>query len=459
VYIPTNVHLVGVGGVGMSALASILLEQGKKVSGSDIKLTHKIEELRQKGAKIDIGHKKELVNQAEMVIVSTAIESTNPEVRQAKLLDIPVVHRSEVWAHLLNSQKGIAVAGANGKTTTASMITWIMYHGGFDPTYVIGGEIVGLGGGHHGKGDYVVAEADESDGTFLRYTPWCSVLTSIEPDHLEHYNGDFNELYLAYLQFLHNIKNEGVAVVCIDNPLVKQSVEKIGRKVVTYGLSPESDYHADGIKFTGIGSVFTVFHRDKALGSAELVIPGKHNIQNSLAAISACTEAGMAFDDIVKHLRTFKGTKRRFEIISNEHGILVVDDYAHHPSKIKATLAAARSVKFINRIVTVFQPHRYTRLQQLMDDFASAFNQADHLIITDIYSPPPEKPIPGISSEVLQEKVRQASPDLVCEYVGALHDVQKRLREVVHPGDMVITMGAGDVYQVAWNYAGLLRGN
>lgn len=440
----------------MSAIARILIEQGRRVSGSDVSDSETVRSLRALGAQVAIGHQPEHVNGAQLVITSTAIASDNPELAEATRRGIRVVHRSEMWAHLLNARQGIAVAGAHGKTTITSMISWVMYHAGLDPTFLIGGEVAGLGGARSGNGPHVVAEADESDRSFLRYRPWCTVLTSIEADHLEHYQNDFAELVQAYRQFLGNVRPDGFMVVCSDDATVLQVASGLRTEVIRYGLSDGADLTATDIALEGFGSTFGIVEQGRPLVQAKLCIPGRHNVQNALAAFAVARQAGVPVPQIVELLARFKGARRRFDVLSNAGGILVVDDYAHHPSEIHATLASARSGWPNARIIAIFQPHRYARTQYLENEFATAFECADHVVITEVYAPPPEVPIPGVSGQHLAGRIQHAAPGVSVEFVESAQ-VPDHLAKMIRPSDIAIFMGAGDISQTARHFANGLR--
>lgn len=446
--IPNRVHLIGIGGRGMRQIAKLLLDDGKVVTGSDAAESEATERLREQGAHIAIGHRPEQVEGAELVIISTAIGGENPELIRARELQIPVVHRSDIWALLLNGRKGIAVAGAHGKTTVTSMIAWVLHRSGLDPTFLIGGEIPGLGGGLTGKSDWVVAEADESDGSFLRYRPWCSVVTNIEPDHLENFGGSFERLVEVYRQYLQNTRPDGVTVLCIDDELLRAEIPRLPSRCVSYGFDAAADWSAAEIELHEFRSSFVALHGGRRLGTVRLSVPGRHNVQNALAVLAVAAEVGLPFDVAVEHLASFRGAGRRFETVVEHDDILVIDDYAHHPSEIRATLGAARRGWPGRRLIAVFQPHRYTRTRLLFDEFTTAFGDADLLVLTEVYSPH-EKPIPGINSEALARAVRRESPHLEVHHVERVEDVADLLDGIAEAGDLIITMGSGDIWRAA----------
>lgn len=442
-----HVHFIGIGGYGMSAIAKVMLEMGFKVSGSDLAHQELTEKLIAQGALIYLGHKEEQVQGADLVVYSTALAKDNIEVQRAEQLGIPVIHRSEMLARLMNEKKGIAVAGAHGKTTTSSMISLVMHLNHQDPTYIIGGEIMNLGSNAKaGKGSYVIAEADESDGSFLQYTPNLAVVTNIEADHLENYEGDFNKLKLAYAQFLSQVKAGGKAIVCLDDPYLKELIPQLKSKVVTYGMEAKADYRAVDIQLGDRTVTFGVVHLDRELGKITLSVPGKHNVYNALATLITCLEAGLSFEEVAAAITEFTGAKRRYQVLGDMNGILVVDDYAHHPTEIEATISASKATG--KKIIAVFQPQRYTRTYYLFEQFSRAFAEADEVIITDIYSPAGEKHIEGINSAKLVELIRINSNPQVT-YLPSKEEVLIYLADHVKSGDLVLTMGAGDIWKTA----------
>jgi UDP-N-acetylmuramate--alanine ligase len=442
-----HVHFIGIGGYGMSAIAKVLLEMGFKVSGSDLAHQELTEKLIAQGATIYLGHQAEQVDGADLVVYSTALAKDNIEVQRAEQLEIPVIHRSEMLARLMNEKKGIAIAGAHGKTTTSSMIALVMYLNHQDPTYIIGGEIMNLGNNAQaGKGDYLIAEADESDGSFLQYTPNIAIVTNIEADHLENYDGDFNKLKLAYAQFLSQVKAGGKAIVCLDDPFSREIIPQLKSKVVTYGMDEKADYRAVDIQLGDRTVNFGVIYRGVELGRITLSVPGTHNVYNSLAALITCLEAGLSFKEIAAAITEFSGAKRRYQVLGDLDGILVVDDYAHHPTEIEATITASKASG--KKIIAVFQPQRYTRTYYLFEQFSRAFAEADEVIITDIYSPAGEKQIEGINSAKLVELIRINSNPRV-SYLPSKDEVLTYLADHVKSGDLVLTMGAGDIWKTA----------
>ncbi|GJM76459.1 UDP-N-acetylmuramate--L-alanine ligase [Paenibacillus macerans] len=366
-----HVHFIGIGGYGMSAIARVMLEMGYTVTGSDVAAQELTEKLAAKGAKIYIGHTAEQVHGADLVVYSTALPQDNVERVEAQEQGIPILHRSQMLARLLNERSGIAVAGTHGKTTTSSMIALVMESCGADPTYIIGGELMDVGtNAKAGQGKFVVAEADESDGSFLQYHPWIGVVTNIEADHLENYGGDFGRLKEAYVQFLNQIKPGGRAVVCGDDRNVQELMPSLSCGMITYGIETDCDYSAHDIELGDRCVTFKMRRGSEELGTVELSVPGRHNAYNAMATIIVCLEAGIPFADITEALQKFHGAKRRFQVLGEMDGILIIDDYAHHPTEIQATIAAAKATG--KRIIAVFQPQRYTRTFFLLDAFSRA---------------------------------------------------------------------------------------
>lgn len=442
-----HVHFIGIGGYGMSAIARVILELGHRVSGSDVAENKLVKNLMERGAEVKIGHDAGNVDGADTVVYSTSIAKDNVERVAALEKGIETLHRSQMLARLLNDKKGIAVAGAHGKTTTSSMMAQTLEICGLDPTYIIGGEVVGLkGNAKAGTSEYVVAEADESDGSFLEYYPHIAIVTNIEPDHLENYEGDFNRLLDAYRDFLGQVRPEGTAILCWDDDYVREMAEEVKGKYITYALDHEADYMAINIREHKREISFTVVHKQVELGEVTLTIPGRHNVSNALAVIVGCLEMGVPFEQLADALAQFQGAKRRFQVIGEPLEILVVDDYAHHPTEIEATLLAAQALE--RRIVVVFQPQRYSRTHLLMEEFSRAFSLADEVIINTIYAPPGEQPIPGVTAERLAELVKTNSNPQT-RFIDTKEEVVDYLVNHVHSGDLVITMGAGDIWRVA----------
>lgn len=438
------IHFIGIGGVGMSGLAKILLEKGHPVSGSDLAANETTEKLSSLGATIFQGHHPEhLQDSVDRVVISSAIKENNPELQKAKQLGIPVISRGELLAELMKQEKGIAVAGSHGKTTTSSMIAWCLEKNGWEPTIAVGGEVTNIGeNAKQGRGGYMVAEADESDGSFLKLNPYIAVVTNVENDHLDHY-GTFDNLVKAFADFLALVPPTGVAVVGTGSPVTK-ALAKEQHKVITYGFDADADYRAVQLQLTADRSKATILYKGTYLGTLELKVPGKHNIDNALAAIAVCLELGMSFGEIVEALASFQGAKRRFQHLGTVREIKVIDDYAHHPTEIMATLAAAKQLE-PRTLWAVFQPHRFSRTQQLYREFGKAFEDADQIVITDIYAAG-ESPIPGVSAEKIVKVIEEEGGKVV--YLAGQEEIVTYLKDQCGPGDLVLTLGAGDIWQV-----------
>lgn len=437
----------------MSGIAELLLNLGYRVSGSDIKSSKITQRLENLGAKIYIGHRAGNVHDVDVVVTSSAISKENEEVVAARQRLIAVIPRAEMLAGLMRLQKyGIAVAGTHGKTTTTSLVAMVLAEGGLDPTIVVGGRLDSLGSNAKlGQGDFLVAEADESDGSFLQLDPAIAVVTTIDAEHLDYYR-DLEQIKDCFLQFINKIPFYGCSVLCLDEENIQALLPKVKRRYLTYGLNPQADVVGENVRVQGDNSLFSVKLKGEAVGEINLPLPGEHNVYNSLAAIAVAYDLGLPFEVAKRALAKVKAPDRRFQVKGTcGNDILIVDDYAHHPVEIRATLAAAKN-GFDRRTVVVFQPHRYTRLRALMADFATAFYQADYLVITDVYSAG-EAPIPGVSAEQVAERVRQHGHKQV-QYIPALEDVVIHLKAVLKTHDMVLTLGAGNVYQVAEELVG-----
>ena len=440
-----HVHFIGVGGIGMSGLAEILRTLEFDVSGSDMRAGENTKNLERLGVRIDIGHRAENVRGADVVVYSSAIDPQNPEVREARLHGVPVIPRAEMLAELMRVKYGIAIAGSHGKTTTTSLVATVLRAAGFDPTVVVGGRMAALGSNARlGEGDMLVAEADESDGSFLRLTPTIAVVTNIDPEHLDFYK-THDILKDAFVQFVEKVPFYGLAVLCLDHPHVQDLLPRIQRRHVTYGLSPQADYHARSLNFRGLSTSFVAFHRDKPLGEFSVRMPGQHNVLNTLAVIAIADELEVPLDVVKDALATFHGVARRFTIVDEVDGVALVDDYGHHPAEVEATLNAARRA-YEGRILVAFQPHRYTRTENLFDEFTRAFNNADHLFVTDIYAAG-EKPIPGITSKHLAEAIAEHGHHNV-SYAPDRAQMSADLAKIAKPGDVVIALGAGDINKI-----------
>lgn len=451
-----TIHFVGIGGAGMSPLARIMLELGYHVSGSDREDSGVIENLRRLGAKIMLGGQKaENVRGADAIVVSTAIPYDNPEVLAARDLGITKLHRSDINAALVNEYKGIAVAGAHGKTTTTSMLGVALTKAGVSPTVVVGGEVPDLGtNAVLGEGDYLVSEADESDGSFLKLRPHIAVVTNVEDDHMDHY-GTMENIIRAFTQFIQNADREnGYAVLCFDNENLRHIAQHIDRKYYSYAIDHEADYQARNILTTGKGISFDVVHGEEMLGHISLNIPGRHNVLDAMACLVTGLSIGVPFEKMAAGLAAFHGAKRRFQTKGRIGGVWIVDDYAHHPTEIAATLQAAKETKPA-RLICVFQPHRYSRTQLLHEEFGKAFRSADLLVLTDIYAAG-EAPIEGVSGETILQEVRRQSGQSVV-YLPEREKLASYLQKEIQEGDLVITMGAGDIYKTGEELVELLQ--
>ncbi|QQR81494.1 MAG: UDP-N-acetylmuramate--L-alanine ligase [Deltaproteobacteria bacterium] len=440
-----DIHFVGIGGIGMSGIAEILLTLGCRVSGSDVKSSPVTNRLKRRGAKVYIGHKSDNLKKAQVVVTSSAVSKTNPEVLRAQKEGIPVIARAEMLAELMRLKYGIAVAGSHGKTTTTSLVASILDVGGLDPTMVIGGRVRNFRtNARLGKGDYLVAEADESDGSFLHLNPTIAVVTNIDREHMDHYR-DFDSLRQTFEEFSAKIPFFGLAVFCADHPETAKMAEHFTKRKVTYGIHQKADYQAKKIHLKGWGSEFEVTHGDHVLGKVHLNLPGMHNILNSLAAIAVGCELGIKFSHIRKALKEFRGIGRRLEKI-HEGDVSIIDDYGHHPVEIKATLSALRQAIGKKKLWVLFQPHRYTRTKDLMADFPASFEEADHVVVTDIYAAS-EEPIQGVSGKILAESIQSQFQDKTVQYIPLVTEIADAVSPHIHEGDFVLTLGAGDIYK------------
>jgi UDP-N-acetylmuramate--alanine ligase len=441
-----HIHFVGIGGIGMSGIAEMLLNLGYTVSGSDLKLSDITRRLEKKGGTVYQGHKKEQVTGANVVVTSSAIASENPEVVQAKELGIPIIPRAEMLAELMRIKYSIAISGAHGKTSTTAMVSQILNTAGLDPTVIIGGLLKGLDtNALHGKGDFIVAEADESDGSFLKYTPAIAAVTNIDLEHLDFYK-DIEDIKDKFIRFINSVPFYGLAILCLDNEHVQDILPQIRVRHTTFGMSAQSDLQARDIQFKGGKSRFTVYHRENKLGIVHLNIAGKHNISNALAGIAVGIELNIPFTVIKKALEKIEGVKRRLEIKGEKRGIIVMDDYGHHPTEIIATLNAVRESYKDRRLVVAFQPHRYTRTQGLFDEFTRAFYQSDVLIVLPIYAAS-EKEIEGVNALSLCNGIKAHGHKEVShapDFTQALSMITHKVKQ----GDLVLTLGAGDIYRL-----------
>lgn len=451
-----KVHFVGIGGIGMSGIAELLLNLGYGVSGSDLKASEVTRRLASLGGVIAIGHRAENVApDVDVVVTSSAVRrGSNPEALAARDRGIPVIPRAEMLAELMRLKEGVAIAGSHGKTTTTSLIATVVAHAGLDPTAVVGGKLNALGSNAKlGKGELMVVEADESDGSFLRLSPTIAVITNVDPEHLDYY-GSVEALQQAFVDFADRVPFYGLAVVCLDHPAVQHLIPRLSKRHVTYGISPQADWRADDVHLSAFQARFTVSHRGRQQGEVTLRMVGAHNVLNALACCAVAHELGIPFSITTEALGGFQGVQRRFTVRGEARGITVVDDYGHHPAEVRATLAGARASFPQRRIVCAFQPHRYTRTRDLLGEFATAFNDADALVLTGIYAAG-EDPIEGVTGERLHEAVKACGHrDAVFAERGEL---AQRLRERLRPGDLLLTLGAGDITHVADELLALLE--
>jgi UDP-N-acetylmuramate--alanine ligase len=446
-----RIHFVGIGGIGMSGIAELLLNLGYQVSGSDLKLSPLTQRLSALGGKICAGHCAENVHQANVVVISSAVRPDNVEVVEAKRLQIPVIPRAEMLAELMRLRYGVAIAGSHGKTTTTSMVATVLGHGGYDPTVVIGGRLNALGSNARlGKGEFLVAEADESDGSFLKLSPTLAVVTNIDREHLDHYAG-LAEIEAAFVAFVNKVPFYGAAVLCLDDPNVQAIIPRVERRIFTYGTSKQADLVASRIEFREFGCRYQVRNRGDLLGTLSLQVPGQHSVLNSLAAVAIGLELDIPLEKIITALGEFQNADRRFQIKGDTRGVLVVDDYGHHPTEIIATLSAARAATD-RRIVAVFQPHRYTRTRALEEEFARAFYHADVVIVLPIYAAG-EEAIPGVSAERLAGLIKKHGHRDVT-YASDFPATLEALRDKLQSGDLLLTLGAGDVWKIGEEWLG-----
>jgi UDP-N-acetylmuramate--alanine ligase len=442
-----TIHFVGIGGIGMSGIAEVLLTLGFDVRGSDLREGPAVARLRELGAHVELGHARQNIGDADVVVRSTAVSEANPEVAAALDAGVPVIRRAEMLAELMRLKYGIAVAGSHGKTTTTSMLATVLGAGGLDPTIVIGGRLDSLGGSNArlGAGEYLVAEADESDGTFLYLSPTVAIVTNIDPEHLDHY-GDVEALEQTFLEFVNRVPFYGLSVLCADHPAVQRLIANVRRRSVTYGFARQADYRAASVQPDGLRTTFDVLKGDDLLGTVSLAMPGQHNVSNALATIATAMELAIPFETARDALHGFTGVQRRFTVRGDAGGVLVVDDYGHHPVEIEATLRAAEAGFPGRRVIAVFQPHRYSRVESLWAEFCSAFNRADHVLVCPIYAAG-EAPREGITHGAIAEELRQRGHRGTVA-VDSLDAAGSWLEEQVREGDVVIMLGAGNVNQL-----------
>lgn len=453
---PQHLHFIGIGGIGMSGIAEVLLELGFTITGSDVKLTALTDRLEALGARIREGHAASHIAGAGAVVVSSAIDEDNPEVQEARRLQIPVIPRGELLAELMRLKYGIAVAGSHGKTTTTSMLAAIMSHAGLDPTVVVGGRLKAIGGSNArlGRSDFLVVESDESDGSFLKLSPIVAIVTNVDREHLDHYDS-LEAIRAAFVEFVNRVPFYGAVILCLDDENVQQILPLVKRRTVTYGTRAQADFQVVDVAGGHFASSFRLRARERDLGEFHLQLPGVHNVLNATAAIAAGLELDLPVGAVREALEEFSGVERRFQVRGQERGVTVIDDYGHHPTEIRATLAAARQCRY-RRVLAIFQPHRYTRTFHLMDDFARCFYQADSVWVVDIYGAS-EQPIEGVTAGALVDRLRAFGHRSV-ECAGTLDRAVELVLAAAEEGDLVLTLGAGSVWQAGERVLEGLRG-
>lgn len=449
-----KVHFVGIGGIGMSGIAELLINLGFEVTGSDMKTTDITKNLQKHGAVIHEGHKPGNVNDSDVLVYSSAVQADNPELKRAKKKLIPIIRRAEMLGELLKlKQTSVAISGTHGKTTTTSMMGSVLTEAGMDPTLVVGGVVKSLDvNALLGQGDVIVVEADEFDKSFLQLTPTYAIITNIDSDHMDCYDSE-QDLLNAFAQYANATPFYGAVVACVDEPMVKRILPDISRPVITYGFSGDAEFQADSRVYREVRSTFVAKHREEELGEVELIVPGAHNIKNALAVIALGMEMEINFDTISNGLKHFSGVKRRFEIKGVFDDVMIVDDYAHHPTEVSATLRAIKN-GWDRRLVTVFQPHLYSRTQNFYEDFARSFLISDVLIVTDVY-PAREEPLAGVTGELITNMAKSMGHENVY-WVEDKKRLIAAMKALVEPGDLVITMGAGDIWRICDEYAAML---
>ena len=452
-----RVHFVGIGGIGMSGIAELLLNLGFTVTGSDVKNSDNVQRLVNLGIDVHIGHDPVNVGETDVLVYSSAVQSENPEIIKARQKGIPIIRRAEMLGELISvKETSIAVGGTHGKTTTSSMIGTVLSHGKMDPTLVVGGLVQNLDTNSKlGDGNIIVVEADEFDRSFLALKPTIGVITNIELEHTDCYE-DLPDLQDAFLQFCQSVPFYGEVIVCADSPGIRDIIPKIERPMTTYGRSRDAAYRAKNLRFDATQSTYSVFRAEENLGDIQINVPGEHNVLNSLAAVVIGLEMGLSFSMIQTGIKTYKGVRRRFDIKGCYHNIMVVDDYAHHPTEVEATLEAAKG-GWNRRIIAVFQPHLFTRTQAFFREFAAALKKADVVFITDIY-PAREKPIPGITAELIYNECKNTGMDQ-CYFIPDLDNLVNELDQIVQPNDLVLTLGAGSIWRYCEAYARHLEQN
>ncbi|MBT3514464.1 MAG: UDP-N-acetylmuramate--L-alanine ligase [Nitrospina sp.] len=445
-----RIHFVGIGGSGMSGIAEVLINQGYEVSGSDTNSTPVTSHLEQIGAKIFFKHKSENIKGAQVVVMSSAIGLDNPEITLAKEIMTPVIPRAEMLAELMRMKYGIAIAGTHGKTTTTSLVSTVLAGGELDPTVIIGGRLKNTGShAKLGQSKFLVAEADESDGSFLRLSPSIAVVTTLDEEHMEFYQ-TLENMKDTFLKFINKIPFYGSAILCLDDPNIQSLIPSIEKRYITYGLSSQADYTARNISIDGLKTYFNVFHFGEDLGRIRSGALGQHNVLNTLAAVAVGMELDLDFKTIANSLLQFEGVQRRFEIVNQSNELILVDDYGHHPVEIRASLKTAKEVWPASRLVVLFQPHRYSRTKFLMKDFWSAFNDADHLLVIDIFSAG-ESPLDNVHASNIVDGVRECGHKNA-KYIKNLNKLNEELEFLIRPGDILITLGAGDVWKLGRDF-------
>ncbi len=438
------IHFVGIGGIGMSGIAEVLINLGYQVRGSDARSSEITRRLQSLGGDVRKGHDAGHVEGADVVVISSAIKRDNVEVQEARRQKIPVIRRAEMLAELMRLKYGIAIGGTHGKTTTTSLVAFILSHGGLDPTVVVGGKVNKFGSSAKlGQGPYLVAEADESDGSFLHLSPTIAVVTNIDPEHLDHYQGGIEEIRATFENFVNRIPFYGLAVLCLDHPGVQAILPSVEKRFVTYGLSPQADFQARELRFAEGVTTFELVQRGVSQGDVQLNMLGEHNVLNTLAAFAVAEELGVPVEAAKRALVEFDGVERRFSIRGEVDGVMVVDDYGHHPAEIKATLSGARSAYPQRRIVVAFQPHRFSRTRDMADEFATAFNEADTLMILPVYAAG-EAPIEGVDANMLIDQIAQHGHRDV-RSASSVDDAQHALEKIAREGDLILAFGAGDI--------------
>ena len=442
---PQHIHFVGIGGIGMSGIAEVLLNLGYRISGSDLRATPITERLERLGATVFLGHSADNIKGAKVLVTTSALDASNPEVKEARSLGLPIIPRGELLAELMRLKFGVAVAGSHGKTTTTTMVATVLSQAQLDPTVVVGGRVSTFGGSNArvGKSDFLVVESDESDRSFLKLSPIVAIVTNIDLEHLDHY-GSIDEIRDAFVEFINKVPFYGAAILCLDDPNIQHVLPRVKRRMISYGVSAQADLRILNWEYAGMGSVFRLEFRGRDLGEFRLNVPGFHNILNATAAVGASLELEVEIARIRQGIEAYEGVDRRFQLKGTANGVSVVDDYAHHPTEIRATLDALRVAQF-SRIHVLFQPHRYSRTQQLLDDFAGCFNLATTVCVVPIYAAS-EPPLPGVSSERLVERMREFG-NRGAQFAASLEAGAEVLCAAAEPGDVIVTMGAGSVSQ------------